>query len=85
MSNLRQFYTLLLSISNQNLLETSYSELEEITGRSIFALSANISALKNIGVVESFFNCKTYNNCDGRIFIGLASPEIIDLLFRRNK
>jgi len=81
MSKSRQFYTQLLSISKSNLVETSFSELEKLTDSSIFHVSANISALKRIGVIESFINCKAYNGKDDRIFIGFALPEIIDCLF----
>lgn len=83
MSKSRQFYAQLLSISKSNLVETSFSELEKLTGNNIFYVSANISALKKIGVIESFINCKAYNKKDDRIFIGFALPEIIDDLFRK--
>lgn len=82
MSKSRQFYAQLLSISKSNLVETSFSELEKLTDSSILHVSANIGALKRIGVIESFINCKAYNRKDDRIFIGFALPEIIDLLFK---
>lgn len=81
MSKSRQFYTQLLSISKSNLVETSFSELEKLTDSSIFLVFANISSLKRIGVIESFINCKAYNKDDTRIFIGLACPDVIELLF----
>ncbi len=81
MSKSRQFYTQLLSISKSNLVETSYLALQELTSESIISIAKDINALTNLGVIESFINCKAYNKDDTRIFIGLACPNVIELLF----
>ncbi len=81
-SNLRQFYTQLLSLSKQNLVETSYSELEKLTGENILFVGVKIQKLRKIGVIESFFNAKAYDKNDYRLLIGLSSPEYIDRLFK---
>lgn len=83
MSNLRQFYAQLQSISKQNLVETSYSELEKLTGENIIFVGVKIQKLRKIGVIESFFNVKAYDKNDCRIFIGLSSPVYIDMLFKK--
>lgn len=85
MSKSRQFYTQLLSISKSNLVETSYIGLQELTGESVLSIFTEINKLKKLGVIESFINCKAYNRKDDRIFIGLALPEIIDLLFKNGE
>lgn len=82
MSELRNFYTQLLSISKQNLVETSFSELEKLTGENILFVGVGIHKLNKLGVIESFFNTKAFNKSDCRVFIGFAHESIIDDLFK---
>lgn len=83
MSNLRQFYAQLLSISKSNLVETSFCELEKLTGENILFVGVKIQKLRKIGVIESFFNAKAYDKSDYRLLIGLAHESIIDDLFKK--
>jgi len=82
MSELRHFYTQLLSISKQRLVETSFLDIEKLTESPFLVVFVNIQKLKKLGVIESFFNAKAYNKSDCRLLIGFAHESIIDALFK---
>lgn len=83
MSESRHFYTQLLSISKQRLVETSFLDIEKLTELPFLVVFVNIQKLKRLGVIESFFNTKAYNKSDSRLLIGLAHESIIDDLFKK--
>jgi hypothetical protein len=83
MSESRHFYTQLLSISKQRLVETSFLDIEKLTELPFLIVFVNIQKLKRLGVIESFFNTKAYNKSDSRLLIGLAHESIIDDLFKK--
>lgn len=82
MSDLDKFHAQLLSISTRNLVQTSFSELEEITGLSLLNIISKINSLVKTGLIDSFFNTQVYDKNDNRLFIGLLSPEFIDALVK---
>jgi len=82
MSESRHFYTQLLSISKQRLVETSFLDIEKLTELPFLIVFVNIQKLKRLGVIESIFNTKAYNKSDSRLLIGLAHESIIDALFK---
>ncbi len=85
MSELRSFYTQLLSISKQRLVETTLPELEKITEQQTLVLLTLIHKLRKIGVIESYLNTYNYDKSvdrNDRIFIGLAHELVIDRLFK---
>ena len=83
MSELRSFYTQLLSISKERLIESSFLDIETITGLDFLVVLTNLQKLKRLGVIELFFNAKGYNKNDNRVFLGIAHESIIDDLFKK--
>mgnify|MGYP006338278833 FL=1 len=83
MSELRSFYTQLLSISKERLIESSFFFFFTITGLDFLVVLTNIQKLKRLGVIELFFNAKGYNKNDNRVFLGIAHESIIDDLFKK--
>ena len=85
MSELRSFYTQLLSISKQRLVETTLPELLKTTELHSLVLFDRIHKLRKIGVIESYLSTYNYDKSEDRndrIFIGLAHELVIDRLFK---